>query len=105
MELQLTNPKYDTDLEQAVALAEPPGEAAEDRRADSRNVVVTYGIHKGRYPIGGMTVADARRVLERLIRIDPTAVPVINGRPVDPTQRIGEHVTMLAFVKPSALKG
>lgn len=83
----------------------PAGGGGEEAGSHNGNVTVTYGIHKGRYPIGGMTVRDARRVLEKLVNIDPTAVAVINGQPVDETQRISENVTMLAFVKPSSLKG
>jgi hypothetical protein len=72
---------------------------------DSANVVVSYGIHQGRFPIGGMTVRAARSRLQPLINIDPSAIAVINGAPVDENQRITADVTMLAFVKPSAMKG
>jgi hypothetical protein len=73
--------------------------------ADTANVAVSYGIHQGRYPIGGMTVRDARQALQRLINIDPAAVAVINGAPVDENEHIVAGVTMLSFVKPSAMKG
>jgi hypothetical protein len=72
---------------------------------DNTNVAVSYGIHHGRYPIGGMRVRDARQALQKLINIDPTAVEVVNGAPVDDNQLISADVTMLAFVKPSAVKG
>jgi hypothetical protein len=81
------------------------GDDEPQARLDSTNVTVSYGIHHGRYPIGGMTVGDARRALQRLINIDPGAVAVINGAPVDENQRITADVTMLSFVKPSAMKG
>ena len=71
----------------------------------SRNVTVSYGIHRGTYPIGGMRIRDARLVLRRLINIDDSAVAVINAAPVDEEQTIGAAVTMLSFVKPSAMKG
>jgi hypothetical protein len=71
----------------------------------SANVTVTYGIHRGRYPIGGMTVRDARRTLQKLLNIDPSAVAVINGSPVEENVQISAGVTMLSFVKPSAMKG
>ena len=74
-------------------------------RVDSANVMVTYGVHHGRYAIGGMTVGEARRRLAPLINIDPTAVAVVAGLPVPDELRIAEGVTMLAFVKPSAMKG
>jgi hypothetical protein len=80
-------------------------EAAAMPQSDSRNVLVTHGIHRGRFPIGGMAIRDARRVLQRLINIDPAAVPVINGAPVDENTVIAENISMLAFVKPSAIKG
>jgi hypothetical protein len=72
---------------------------------DQTNVAVSYGIHQGRYPIGGMSVRDARQALRKLINIDPSAVAVINGAPVDENQLISADATMLAFVKPSAMKG
>jgi hypothetical protein len=73
--------------------------------ADHCNVLVTTGIHRGRFPIGGMTIQQARRTLTKLIKIDPQAVPVINGAPVDENTVIGSDVSMLSFVKPSSLKG
>lgn len=72
---------------------------------DNTNVTVSYGIHHGRYPIGGMTVREARQALQRLINIDESAIAVINGAPVDENLRIAANVTMLSFVKPSAMKG
>jgi hypothetical protein len=72
---------------------------------DSTSVTVSYGIHHGRYPIGGMTVGDARRTLQRLINIAPNALAVINGAPVDEEHQITEDVSMISFVKPSAMKG
>jgi len=79
----------------------PPAPASDT----SRNVTVSYGIHRGTYPIGGMLIRDARQVLQHLINIDDSAVAVINATPVDEDQRIAEGVTMLSFVKPSAMKG
>ena len=78
---------------------------ADSRTADTRNVLVSHGIHRGRFPVGGMLISEARQILQKLINIDPSAVPVINGRPVTEDQTIGEHVTMLSFVKPSSIKG
>jgi hypothetical protein len=66
---------------------------------------VSYGIHQGRYPIGGMLVREAREALQRPLNIDASAIAVINGAPFDENQRIGADITMLAFVKPSAMKG
>jgi hypothetical protein len=81
------------------------GDAQNQPPTDTRNVMVSHGIHAGRFPIGGMTVAAARRVLTGLINIDPEAIAVIGGRPVEETTVINDDVSLLAFVKPSALKG
>ena len=82
------------------------GGSTDAPRVDSRNVLVTHGIHRGRFPIGGMRIREARETLAKLINISPDAVPVINGTPVDESTVIDDSkVSMLAFVKPSALKG
>lgn len=73
--------------------------------ADRRNVVVSHGIHRGRFPVGSMSVAEARQLLAPLINIDATAVAVINGTPVQEDTIISEQVTMLSFVKPSSIRG
>ena len=93
--------------EPAVQTALPAGvpDDAESPMTDTRNVLVTHGIHRGRFPVGKMTIREARQVLEKLINIDPDAVPVINGSPVEEEQIIGENVTTLSFVKPSSIKG
>jgi hypothetical protein len=85
-----------------------PGEDAANNTsatADHRNVVVSHGIHRGRFPVGGMSVAAARRILGPLINIDNEAVAVINGAPVEEETIIDEHITMLSFVKPSSIRG
>ncbi len=73
--------------------------------SDARNTEVRYGIRGGVFPVRGMQVGDARRVLRQVMNIDPSAVAVIGGRPVEDHEVIGADVTMLSFVKPSALKG
>jgi hypothetical protein len=70
-----------------------------------RSVMVHHGIHRGRFPVAGMRVADARQALTRLLNIDPAAVAVINGRTVGEDEVIGEDVSLLSFVKASAVKG
>lgn len=72
---------------------------------DQRNVLVSHGIHNGRFPIGGMSVRDARHLLTPLIQIDAEAVPVINGHPVEEDTMITEEINMLAFVKPASMRG
>ncbi len=104
MDLQFRHPSSELGRIEPLSLGEPDGGEPQPR-ADNTNVTVSYGIHHGRYPIGGMTVRDARSALQKLINIDSSAVAVINGAPVDEDQRISADVTMLAFVKPSAMKG
>ena len=82
-----------------------PGAAADPEINDGDNVLVSYGIHRGRFPVGGLTVRQARDMLRRLLRIHPTAVAVINGNRVDEDEVISENVSMLSFVKPSSIKG
>jgi hypothetical protein len=72
---------------------------------DAANIVVSSGIHRGRYPIVGITVGEARRVLSRLFPIDAEAVSVINGAPVGEDHVIAETDGMISFVKRSSLKG
>jgi hypothetical protein len=82
-----------------------PDDTASEPRVDNTNVSVSYGIHHGRYPIGGLTVREARATLQNLINIDLNAVAVINGAEVDENQQITPGVTLLSFVKPTALRG
>src|SRR5262245_34657 len=101
MEMKFETPR--TNLRPIEPTFGNPGKDQPATRADNANVTVSYGVHHGSYPIGGMTVGEARRRLGPLINIDPTAVAVIAGLPVPDEQRI-EGVSMLAFVKPSAMK-
>ncbi len=102
MQLHTRRPLED-ELEQTTF----PGDAASESRAeeDHRNVVVSHGIHRGRFPVGGMSVADARRLLGPLINIDSEAVAVIDGSPVADETMINANVTMVSFVKPSSIRG
>jgi hypothetical protein len=52
-----------------------------------------------------MTVREARQALERLINIDAGAIAVINGAPAAEDLQIASNITVLSFVKPSAVKG
>lgn len=71
----------------------------------SKNITCSYGIHRGNFPIAGMKGKDARVVLKKLIKCDDAAVMVINGEVFDENNIISESVTMVSFVKPSAVKG
>jgi hypothetical protein len=104
MSLELRRRHVPPELHHAVEHAGPPPATASEP-ADSRNVTVTTGIHRGRFPIGGMQIRQARNVLRRLVPIDDEAVAVINGRAVSDDEIIAENVTQISFVKPSAIKG
>ncbi len=69
------------------------------------SVLVSSGIHRGHYPIAGLTVRAARRLLASHLNIDPAAVAVINGQTVDDDTVLNTEQGMLSFVKPSSLKG
>lgn len=86
--------------------ATPVSPPAEDTAPVTKNVTCSYGIHRGNFPVAGMKVKDARAVLKKLIKVDDGAAAVINGRIVeDEEEIISSEVTMLSFVKPSAVKG
>jgi hypothetical protein len=104
MELEFITPQTNLRPIEPATLGNP-GDNDSQPPADSANVTVSYGVHHGRYPISGMTVGEARQTLARLINIDPTAIAVIGGSPVPEEMRIDADVSMLAFVKPSAMKG
>ena len=82
-----------------------PAFGATGSSRDESSVLVSSGIHRGRFPVGGMTVRAARRVLGPMINIDPSAVAVINGQIVDEDTMLEGSLGMLSFVKPSSLKG
>ena len=104
MSLELRRPQAPPELEPEVGFDAFP-EEGQPQPTDSSNVLVTSGIHRGRFPIGGLTVRRAREVLQRLITIDEEAVAVVNGRAVEEGEIISENVTHVAFVKPSSIKG
>jgi hypothetical protein len=83
----------------------PAAEPASATEVLHPNVLVQHGIHRARFPIGGLSVREAREHLTRIMSISPDAVAVIGGRPVDEDQRIDESVSLLSFVKPSSLRG
>ena len=73
--------------------------------ATDSNVRVSYGTHHTPFPIRGLSIRQARESLARLLNIDETAVPVINGSPVEEDTMIDEQVTLLSFVKPASIRG
>lgn len=81
------------------------GEETPADRCPEGSVFCRHGIHSGRFPISGMRVADARRVLNQLLNIDPEAVAVSNGQILPDDHIIGPDVESLNFVKKSSIKG
>jgi hypothetical protein len=51
-----------------------PSDGGSAPASDGHNIMVSHGIHRGRFPVGGMMVRDARRVLEKLIILVNTSV-------------------------------
>jgi len=70
-----------------------------------RSVHCQHGMHQGHFPVAGMTVREARRTLNQLLNVDPSAVAVINGEIVGDDHVIGHDVASLQFVKKSSVKG
>lgn len=70
-----------------------------------RSAFCRHGIHHGRFPVVGLTIGEARRTLNELLRIGPDTVAVVNGEIVDDEYVIGEDVKALNFIKASSIKG
>jgi hypothetical protein len=68
---------------------------------------VHHGIHVARFPLRGLTIAQARRVLSPMLNIDPTAVAVIGAEIIEDedARTITGEEEMLGFVKRSSVKG
>ena len=94
-------------LGQVVAKEGAAGEECATPERANGSVVVHHGIHSGRFPVAGMTVAQARRTLAPLINIDPDAVAVINGYEVEDeaTRTITSQDQLLSFVKRTSIRG
>ncbi len=97
--------KFDAPLKHSDSGDPVSAPEAPDTSVASSNITCSYGIHRGKFPIVGMKVKDARIVLKKLIKVDDKAAAVINGAAVDEDTVITSEVTMLSFVKPSAVKG
>lgn len=81
-----------------------PGE--EESGVPQGHVHVSYGVHSGTYPIQGLTFDEAKKSLQKLLNLDPSAVPVIDGEIVeDLGETIGVDIDKMHWVKPSAVKG
>jgi hypothetical protein len=73
--------------------------------SEAMHVQVMHGIFSGRFPIRGMTVGEARRVLQDLLNIQPRAIALVDGQPVDDDRTLDDEVTLLAFVRAQGVIG
>jgi hypothetical protein len=91
-------------LPPAPAPAVPPP-AGQPAAPTSPGVYCRHGIHDGHFPLAGITVGEARRLLGPLLHLDPKAVAVINGKIVPDDHTIGPDVAAINFMKESMVKG
>jgi hypothetical protein len=82
-----------------------PPPAAQPAAPASPGVYCRHGIHDGHFPLAGITVGEARRLLGPLLHLDPKAVAVINGKIVGDDHVIGPDVAAINFMKESMVKG
>ena len=89
--------------------ADSPEAAAstETPEATRGGILVNHSIHRGTFPIAGLNVAQARRVLTPFINVNPDSVAVIAGEIIeDESERVlTEEDSMLSFVKRASVKG
>ena len=85
--------------------ASPETPSADDGKG--AGILVNHSIHHGVYPVVGLSVAGARRVLSTMMNLDPNSAAVIAGEIIeDEDERvILENDEMLSFVKRSSVKG
>ena len=87
----------------------PPGSLAGTIGPDADgdpSVIVSSGLYHERLPLANTAVAEIRRRFGDRFDIDPNAVAVIDGEPVD--DEAGTRVRsgqLVAFVRPSGEKG
>jgi hypothetical protein len=91
-----------TDTELPPLHAEVPG--AGEESPEPQTVVVHWGAYVEAMAVGGMTVADVRRLLHRAHNIPPQARAFINGDEVDGTRRLAPGDT-LEFSREAGEKG
>jgi hypothetical protein len=82
----------------AVAEADPAGSAA------AGSVSVACGVYAHRFPLAGLTVRDARALLEDRMNIDPDATAIVDGDDADEDCVLAEGQT-LTFMKDAGEKG
>lgn len=93
----------DTNKDTGLEVPEKTGDAGKAQA--SNTIPVQYAMHTKAFPIVGMTIKEAFPSLKKLLNIDGTAVPVINGEEVPMSYKLHAGVDVLHFVKRSSIKG
>lgn len=81
-------------------LGDLPFSPSSEASGEALLVVVVYGRYAFNMPFVGMTVSQARRIMEEEIDLDPETEAVVDGEIADPSQVIQEDQILL-FVKNS----
>ncbi len=68
------------------------------------SVEVVHGVYAHRFPLGGMTVGQARTELADRMNLDPDSIAVVDGNEVGDDTVLGEG-QVLNFVKHAGEKG
>ncbi len=83
---------------------DPSTDPFESFSASQGQVEVIHGVHSHTMPLAGMSVDQVRAELSDRMHIDPEAVAVVNGEPVNEDFVLGEG-QVLTFVKAAGEKG
>ena len=89
---------------QSVSLGPDPASDGATTTEETGNVQVIHGIYMHSQPLGGMTVRRARAELFERLNLDPDAMAVVDGNPVDEDTILAEGQT-LNFVKHAGERG
>jgi hypothetical protein len=87
-----------------MAPAEAPSADSALASDRSREVQVIYGAGLQTLELAGLTIAQARPLVETILRVVPRSPALVNGNPVRETYVIGEGET-LEFVHHAGEKG
>ncbi len=89
-------------LAQSIVL--PASAATAERAAEMTTVQVIWGPVAEQMVLGGMTVQEVRKLLQRAYNIPAHAAVVVNGRPVDGSYRLAA-ADVIEFVRLAGEKG
>jgi hypothetical protein len=117
--MKLRNSQIGAEIHSPSNRLPPPGNGTEgkgdagceaEREAEASSglsITVHHGIHSAPYPIAGLTVGQARRILSPLLNIDPGSVAVVRGHIIkdEDSRVLIARDEILNFVKESAIKG